>query len=136
MKTGSAKFREGAIGIWSGPLFSETNWIHEEKISCAKYPVPVLNVDSDSRKQAVTSCNACSRQLRTAPITFLYTGRLKLLILTAEHPYTGERVLVPGLVPYSATKGAVKIFTQALSREVGSRGITVNNVQPGPITRI
>src|SRR5205809_3485811 len=45
----------------------------------------------------------------------------------------GEHVVVPGLVPYSATKGAVKIFTQALSREVGSRGITVNNVQPGPI---
>jgi len=45
----------------------------------------------------------------------------------------GERVLVPGLVPYSATKGAVKIFSQALSRELGSRGITVNNVQPGPI---
>src|ERR1700745_4479477 len=45
----------------------------------------------------------------------------------------GERVVVPGLVPYSATKGAVKIFTQALSREVGRRGITVNNVQPGPI---
>ena len=45
----------------------------------------------------------------------------------------GERVLTPGLVPYSATKGAVKIFTQGLSREVGSRGITVNNVQPGPI---
>ena len=45
----------------------------------------------------------------------------------------GERVVVPGLVPYSATKGAVKIFTQGLSREVGSRGITVNNVQPGPI---
>src|ERR1700739_584953 len=44
----------------------------------------------------------------------------------------GERVQTPGLVPYSATKGAVKIFTQALSREVGSRGITVNNVQPGP----
>src|SRR5580704_4684816 len=33
----------------------------------------------------------------------------------------------------AATKGAVKMFTQALSREVGSRGITVNNVQPGPI---
>ena len=45
----------------------------------------------------------------------------------------GERVLVPGLVPYSATKGAVKMFTQGLSRELGSRGITVNNVQPGPI---
>jgi 3-oxoacyl-[acyl-carrier protein] reductase len=45
----------------------------------------------------------------------------------------GERVMTPGLVPYSATKGAVKIFAQALSRELGSRGITVNNVQPGPI---
>jgi 3-oxoacyl-[acyl-carrier protein] reductase len=45
----------------------------------------------------------------------------------------GERVLVPGLVAYAATKGAVKIFTQGLAREVGSRGITVNNVQPGPI---
>ena len=45
----------------------------------------------------------------------------------------GERVLAPGLVPYAATKGAVKIFTQGLAREVGSRGITVNNVQPGPI---
>src|ERR1700682_4297565 len=45
----------------------------------------------------------------------------------------GERAMTPGLVPYSATKGAVKMFTQGLSREVGSRGITVNNIQPGPI---
>jgi 3-oxoacyl-[acyl-carrier protein] reductase len=45
----------------------------------------------------------------------------------------GERMMTPGLVAYSATKGAVKMFTQGLSREVGSRGITVNNVQPGPI---
>jgi 3-oxoacyl-[acyl-carrier protein] reductase len=45
----------------------------------------------------------------------------------------GERNMTPGLVPYSATKGAIKMFTQGLSREVGSRGITVNNVQPGPI---
>src|SRR4029077_8714869 len=45
----------------------------------------------------------------------------------------GERVQVPGLVAYSATKGAVKIFTQACAREVRSGGITVNNVQPGPI---
>src|SRR6201990_1840217 len=45
----------------------------------------------------------------------------------------GERAQVAGLVPYSATKGAVKMFTQGLSRELGSRGITVNNVQPGRI---
>ena len=45
----------------------------------------------------------------------------------------GERVMAPGLVAYSATKGAVKMFAQGLSREMGNRGITVNNVQPGPI---
>jgi 3-oxoacyl-[acyl-carrier protein] reductase len=45
----------------------------------------------------------------------------------------GERATTPGLAAYSATKGAVKMFTQGLSREVGARGITVNNVQPGPI---
>ena len=45
----------------------------------------------------------------------------------------GERMMTPGLVPYSATKGAVKMFAQGLSREVGDRGITVNNIQPDPI---
>ena len=45
----------------------------------------------------------------------------------------GERVIAPGLTAYAATKGAVKMFTQGLAREIGTRGITVNNVQPGPI---
>src|SRR5258708_18969487 len=44
----------------------------------------------------------------------------------------GERAIAPGLVPYAATKAAVRMFTQAPSRELGGRGITVNNVQPGP----
>jgi 3-oxoacyl-[acyl-carrier protein] reductase len=45
----------------------------------------------------------------------------------------GERMMTPGLVAYSATKGAFKMFTKGLSREVGDRAITVNNIQPGPI---
>src|SRR5450432_247076 len=45
----------------------------------------------------------------------------------------GERMITPGLVAYAATKGAIKMFTQGLAREVGDRGITVNNIQPGPI---
>ena len=45
----------------------------------------------------------------------------------------GERVFFPGMAPYSATKGAIKMFTQGLARELGARGVTVNNVQPGPI---
>src|SRR6266853_5731662 len=64
-----------------------------------------------------------------AALKYMKSGGRIIMIGSA----VGERVVVPGLVPYAATKGAVKIFTQALSRELGSRGITVNNVQPGPI---
>jgi 3-oxoacyl-[acyl-carrier protein] reductase len=45
----------------------------------------------------------------------------------------GERMMTPGLVAYAVTKGAIKMFAQGLAREVGDRGITVNNIQPGPI---
>ena len=45
----------------------------------------------------------------------------------------GERIGFGGMAPYAATKGAIKMFTQGLARELGARGITVNNVQPGPI---
>jgi 3-oxoacyl-[acyl-carrier protein] reductase len=34
---------------------------------------------------------------------------------------------------YSLTKGAVAAFTRGLSRELGPLGITVNNIQPGPV---
>ncbi|BBY26917.1 SDR family oxidoreductase [Mycolicibacterium sediminis] len=44
-----------------------------------------------------------------------------------------DRVPGPGLSVYALTKGAVSSFTRGLARELGPRGITVNNVQPGPI---
>lgn len=39
----------------------------------------------------------------------------------------------PGLTAYSMSKGAVASMTRALARDLGSRGITVNNIQPGPV---
>ena len=45
----------------------------------------------------------------------------------------GERTMTPGLVAYAATKGAVKMFVAGAVPGIGHRGITVNNVQPGPI---
>ncbi|MDF2824377.1 MAG: short-chain dehydrogenase/reductase [Mycobacterium sp.] len=44
-----------------------------------------------------------------------------------------DRVPVPGLSAYAMTKGAVSSFNRGLARDLGPRGITVNNVQPGPI---
>jgi 3-oxoacyl-[acyl-carrier protein] reductase len=45
----------------------------------------------------------------------------------------GESIGFGGMAPYAATKGAVKMFTQGLARELGALGVTVNNVEPGPI---
>jgi len=45
----------------------------------------------------------------------------------------GERVGFPGVAPYAMTKSALRSLTQGLARELGPRGITVNNIQPGPI---
>jgi 3-oxoacyl-[acyl-carrier protein] reductase len=44
-----------------------------------------------------------------------------------------DRVPGPGLSIYAMSKGAVAGMTRGLARELGPRGITVNNVQPGPI---
>ena len=38
-----------------------------------------------------------------------------------------------GLIDYSATKGAIHIFTKALAQNVADRGIRVNCVAPGPV---
>jgi NAD(P)-dependent dehydrogenase (short-subunit alcohol dehydrogenase family) len=39
----------------------------------------------------------------------------------------------PGLLDYSATKGAIHTFTRALAQQVADRGIRVNLVAPGPV---
>jgi len=45
----------------------------------------------------------------------------------------GESIGFPGATMYAASKFALQGFTRGLSRELGQFGITVNNVQPGPI---
>ena len=44
-----------------------------------------------------------------------------------------ERVPGPGLSVYAMTKAAVAGLTRGLARELAPRGITINNVQPGPV---
>jgi 3-oxoacyl-[acyl-carrier protein] reductase len=45
----------------------------------------------------------------------------------------GDSTPAVGLSSYSATKAAVGAYTRGWARDLGPRGITVNNVQPGPI---
>lgn len=62
----------------------------------------------------------------------------------ARHISDGGRIIMIGsvnsdLMPfvggsvYALTKGAVAGFTRGLARDLGPRGITVNNIQPGPV---
>ena len=62
----------------------------------------------------------------------------------ARHMRNGGRIIQIGSVNsdmmpfaggsvYALTKGAVASFTRGLARDLGARGITVNNVQPGPV---
>ncbi|MEV0823824.1 SDR family NAD(P)-dependent oxidoreductase [Nonomuraea rubra] len=43
------------------------------------------------------------------------------------------RIAFPEAIAYAMSKGAVQTFTLALAKELGPRGITVNNVAPGII---
>lgn len=42
------------------------------------------------------------------------------------------RLILPTYGAYAATKGAVEQLTRVFAKEVGSRGITVNSISPGP----
>jgi len=48
----------------------------------------------------------------------------------------GERMMTPGLAAYSATKGAVKMFTQGLAREAAAAASQSITSSPGPSTPI
>ena len=45
----------------------------------------------------------------------------------------GEQSPFPGIADYSATKAALLGYTRGWARDLGPKGITVNDVQPGPI---
>lgn len=41
--------------------------------------------------------------------------------------------VTPNYVVYTATKGAIEQFTRILAKDLGTRGVTVNCVAPGPV---
>jgi NAD(P)-dependent dehydrogenase (short-subunit alcohol dehydrogenase family) len=66
--------------------------------------------------------------LTQAAIPHLKNGSA-IVNCTSETMYKGS----PGLLDYSATKGAITAFTRSLAKNLVDRGIRVNGVAPGPI---
>lgn len=71
-------------------------------------------------------------------------GTVDLVRFSTPHMSAGGRIIivgsvnatfvpVSGLSTYAMTKGAVASLVRGLGRELGPRGITINNVQPGPV---
>jgi len=78
--------------------------------------------------------------------TLAVNVRAVFVAAKAALPYMGEggriinigsvnadRVPFPGAAAYAMSKSALKGLVQGMSRDLAPRGITVNNVQPGPV---
>lgn len=87
-------------------------------------------------------------ELSTADFDAQMTVNVRALFLTSKaalpHMPTGgriihigstnaERIPFAGGTGYAASKAAVVGLTKAMARELGPKGITVNNVEPGPV---
>jgi 3-oxoacyl-[acyl-carrier protein] reductase len=48
----------------------------------------------------------------------------------------GERAASPGISPYNASKFAVAGLSRSWAKDLGSRNILVNDVQPGPVNTV
>ncbi|MFP4368954.1 MAG: SDR family oxidoreductase [Candidatus Kapaibacterium sp.] len=66
--------------------------------------------------------------LSQAALPYMEKGSV-IINTTSVTAYRGS----PGLIDYSATKGAITSFTRSLALHLAERGIRVNGVAPGPI---
>lgn len=87
-------------------------------------PENKLNED----KQFAVNVRAVVAAVRAASPHFKEGGR----VITIGS-VLGDKTGWPGLAGYSASKAAVAAYSRGWARDLGSKGITVNTVQPGPI---
>lgn len=111
-------------------------WVEE---NYAKVEVLVNN--SGIRKDQLLASMSLEEWKRVLEVnldgTFLMTQKAVLLMMKARYgrivniSSVGGRLGLAGQANYAASKAAQVAMSKSLSKEVGKRGITVNNVAPG-----
>jgi len=93
-------------------------------------PVAVTDIDVDlwDRVMAVNVRGSFLMVKHVVPV-MTRRGGGKIINITSGVAYKG----LPGMVHYTASKGALTSMTRALSRELGGAGITVNSLAPGAV---
>ena len=82
--------------------------------------------DEDFRRQFDINVKGVFNPLREAATRLADNGSV------INFSSTTTRVMMPTYATYVGTKAAVEQFTRIFAKEVGSRGINVNTVSPGP----
>src|SRR5690606_4868750 len=78
-------------------------------------------------KQFSINVNSVFLMMKKASETLEQNGRIINISSSTS------RLMMPGYAVYSAAKSAVEQMTRVFAKEIGSKGITVNSVLPGPI---
>ena len=93
------------------------------------YPASDLTQISTEKLMETFSVNIFSMfWITSAVLPFMKKGGC-IINTTSVTAYRGS----PGLIDYSATKGAIVSFTRSLSTNLIEKGIRVNGVAPGPV---
>nr|WP_299070093.1 SDR family oxidoreductase [uncultured Allomuricauda sp.] len=82
--------------------------------------------DEDFAKQMDVNVKGVFNTLREAAAKLAENGSI------INFSTSVNRIMLPTYGPYVATKAAVEQLTRVFAKEVGSRGINVNSISPGP----
>jgi meso-butanediol dehydrogenase/(S,S)-butanediol dehydrogenase/diacetyl reductase len=94
-------------------------------------PMPIVQMTDEGFDRTIAvNLRGVFLCMRAAARQMIAQGRGGRIISTASQ---AGKTGYPILAPYSATKGAVVLLTQALAKELGAFKITVNCVCPGTI---
>jgi NAD(P)-dependent dehydrogenase (short-subunit alcohol dehydrogenase family) len=85
--------------------------------------------DEDWQASLTVNLMAAVRTTRAALPVMLAAGKGAIVNVSSANAFLPD----PAVMDYSAAKAALASFSKSLSKEVGSHGVRVNTVSPGPV---